>query len=332
MQRGWTQEQVDKLWEDILAFAKYSFNKSHSQAYAITAYISMYIKVHYPVEFITAYVNSYDGDIKGVSKVLQEAIRMNIDFRFDNWRTIKPYTEKRENTVLLGINTLKGFGRNVSVALNEVGKNQYNNFKELIQDLLSNSNIDKSQILALIQLNIFNEFAENGKLEKLFNLYVKIYDRKQFDKKNLPVDENILRKYSKETDKQFRNVDSEGLFGELCTSIENKPISIKRQLNIIFEYQGFINYVNEKLKDYAYVTKIDTKYSPKVRLYYLNNGEYETCKISKKIFTQNIIETGNIIQIIETSRNNRSMWNEEIQDYVKIPDEYDTWINSYIKR
>ena len=70
MKRGWTQQQVDKLWEDILVFAKYSFNKSHSAAYALTAYITMFFKVYYPVEFITAYINSYDGDTKKISEVL----------------------------------------------------------------------------------------------------------------------------------------------------------------------------------------------------------------------------------------------------------------------
>ena len=43
--RGWTQEQVDILWNTILDFAKYSFNKSHACAYAIIAYICMFLKV-----------------------------------------------------------------------------------------------------------------------------------------------------------------------------------------------------------------------------------------------------------------------------------------------
>lgn len=327
--RGWTQEQVDKLWEDILLFAKYSFNKSHSQAYAITAYISMYMKVYYPVEFITAYINSYDGDIKGVSKVLQEAIRLGVDFKFDNWRKIKPLTSKEGNTVLLGINTLKGFGKNVSVALNDVGFRQHLNFIELLQDFENNSNIDKTQLLALIQLNIFNEYGTNGKLEKLYKLYTEVYNRKQYDKDKLPIDENILKKYARETDKQYRDINNQGLFNELCLLIQDKPISLKRQLKIVFEYQGIINYINEKLENFAYIIKMDTKYSPKIRLYYLNNGECETCKISKKNFSQNPLNVGDVIQILDSSTKNRSMWNDEIQDYVKIENEYDTWINKY---
>lgn len=332
MQRGWSQEQADNLWEDILAFAKYSFNKSHSQAYAITAYISMYMKVHYPYEYITAYINSYDGDVKNIAKVLQEAIRMNLQFKFDNWKSIKPTTTLDNNIILLGINTLKGFGCNVSKALNEVGNRIHTSFLDLIIDLESNQNIDKSQIMTLTQLNLFNEYGENGKLEKIYKLYSNVYNRKQFDKGKLPIDETILKKYAKETEKQYRNIDTKGLFNELCMSLEDKKISLKRQLNLIFEYQGIISYTNSNLINFAYVLQTDVKYSPKVRLYYLNDGTCETCKISKKIYVCNPIDAGDIIQITKSSRQNKRIWNESIQDYDIIQDEYDTWINSYIKR
>ena len=107
IKRGWTQELVDKLWEDILMFAKYSFNKSHSAAYALTAYITMYLKVYYPVEFITAYINSYDGDTKKIAEVLQEAKRIGVKYVFDKWRNIKGRTSRRDNIVYLGTNSCR---------------------------------------------------------------------------------------------------------------------------------------------------------------------------------------------------------------------------------
>ena len=309
--RGWTQEQVDKLWEDILVFSKYSFNKSHSQAYAITAYISMFMKVHYPVEFICAYINSYDGDVKGTSKVLQEAIRMGIKFKFDKWHNILPYTTVEDDTVLLGINTLKEFGSNVSNALVECGKIHYNSFIELINALTQHNDISSSQISKLIKLNIFNEFGKSYRLSEVYKLYENIYNRKTFDKSKLPIDENILKKYARATEKQYRDIDNLGLFNELCLQIEDKDIPLKDKLNTIFELQGIVNYINPELINYYFILNIDTKYSPKVTLYCFEDGETKICKISKKVFSDNPINVGDIIKVTKTSTKNKSMWNEE---------------------
>lgn len=332
IKRGWTENQVNKLWEDILDFAKYSFNKSHAFCYALTAYITMYMKVHYPVEFICAYVNSYDGDVKNIPKVLQEAVRMGVNIGFDYWKNILQHTTVKNNKVLLGINTLKGFGTNVSNALIDVGTRSHDTFLDLLVDFENNPDINKTQLMTLIQMDMFKEYGNNGKLEKLYKLYSDVYNRKQFSKDNLPVDEEILKKYSKETEKQYREVNSHGLFNELCNSIKDKKIPLKRQLSIVFESLGIIDYTNPELDGFGYVLKIDTKYSPKIRLYYLNNGEQETCKVSKKTFANNPIEVGDIIQIGKTSRKHRRIWNEDIKDFVVIEDTFDTWIDNYIIR
>lgn len=166
MQRGWNKETCDKLWTDILDFAKYSFNKSHSAAYAITAYITMYLKCHYPGEFVTAAINSYDGDIAEISQVIGEAKRLGVNYCFDRWQNIKGTTTFDNGVVYLGINTIKGCGKNVSIALREVAEKNPNSFIELLQLLDDNENVDKSQIEALIRLNIFSEFGKRKNLYK----------------------------------------------------------------------------------------------------------------------------------------------------------------------
>lgn len=329
IKRGWTQELVDKLWEDILMFAKYSFNKSHSAAYALTAYITMYLKVYYPVEFITAYINSYDGDTKKIAEVLQEAKRIGVKYVFDKWRNIKGRTSRRDNIVYLGTNTVKGFGTNVAVGLNEVGKQECKTFVELIQLLITNPNIDKSQIEIMIKLDFFNEYGKRAKLLKIYNLYNDIYTAKVFNKSKLPdIDEKIIRKYSRETQKQYRDIDNKGLFNELCSAIEDKDISLKKQIEIKYEYMGVIDYVNYSLCNYAYVLKTNTKYSPKVKLYYFYNGETEVCKISKKIYIDNPINEGDIIYIASIKK--KFKYEKVGDEWVQNTNAYDTWIEKYI--
>lgn len=56
--RGWQEKQADTLCEQIMAFSRYSFNRSHSRCYAELGYITMYLKHHYPLEWWTAILNN----------------------------------------------------------------------------------------------------------------------------------------------------------------------------------------------------------------------------------------------------------------------------------
>lgn len=62
--RGWTPEQAQALCDTIMAFSRYSFNRSHSWAYAELGYITLYLKHHYKLEWWTAVLNNEDNGDK----------------------------------------------------------------------------------------------------------------------------------------------------------------------------------------------------------------------------------------------------------------------------
>ena len=62
MAKGLDEDEAVELFEMIEKFAGYGFNKSHSTAYALIAYMTAYLKAHYPVEFMAALLS---GDIAG---------------------------------------------------------------------------------------------------------------------------------------------------------------------------------------------------------------------------------------------------------------------------
>ena len=80
---GLTEQQAIDFWTMIIKFAGYGFNKSHSTAYALIAYMTAYLKAHYPVEFMAALLS---GDIPGrnfkskdaLVEHLEDCERMNI--------------------------------------------------------------------------------------------------------------------------------------------------------------------------------------------------------------------------------------------------------------
>jgi DNA polymerase-3 subunit alpha len=62
--RGWDESAIETICQQIQAFSRYSFNKSHSHAYAELGYITLYLKHHYPLEWWTAVLNNEDNNDK----------------------------------------------------------------------------------------------------------------------------------------------------------------------------------------------------------------------------------------------------------------------------
>lgn len=67
--RGWTEESIETICQQIMAFSRYSFNKSHSYAYGELGYITLYLKNHYKLEWWTAVLNN-EGDSDKVRKYI----------------------------------------------------------------------------------------------------------------------------------------------------------------------------------------------------------------------------------------------------------------------
>ena len=70
---GMADENIIKLWDNIVKFASYSFNKSHAAAYALISYRTAYLKNHYPLEFYTALISSATNDSDKMVNYIQQA-------------------------------------------------------------------------------------------------------------------------------------------------------------------------------------------------------------------------------------------------------------------
>lgn len=79
LNKGYSSELADTLWEEIKAFADYGFNKSHAVAYGVISYWSAYLKTHYPVEFMAAALTCDSGNMDQMIVYLQECRRMGIE-------------------------------------------------------------------------------------------------------------------------------------------------------------------------------------------------------------------------------------------------------------
>jgi DNA polymerase-3 subunit alpha len=115
MQRGLKLPQAEELWELIQKFAGYGFNKSHSTAYSLIAYMTAYLKAHYPVEFMAALLS---GDIDNrnfkrkdsLVEHLEDCRRLGIEItRPDVNRSGIDFTVQ-DGTIVFGLSAIKSCG------------------------------------------------------------------------------------------------------------------------------------------------------------------------------------------------------------------------------
>ena len=77
-QHGMTSKDAEALFNQILAFASYCFNRSHSAAYAFVAYQTAYLKCHYPVEYLSALLSSVASEADKTQLYIEEALKKGI--------------------------------------------------------------------------------------------------------------------------------------------------------------------------------------------------------------------------------------------------------------
>ncbi|MEO7427519.1 MAG: DNA polymerase III subunit alpha [Fibrobacteria bacterium] len=109
-ERGYDPKLAEKIWEVLVPFSSYAFNKSHSAAYATVAYQTAYLKAHYPAQFMAANMNSEMHDTTRLVVLLNDCKSMGIEVTFPNINaSLAKYTE-RDGKIVYGLAGIKNVG------------------------------------------------------------------------------------------------------------------------------------------------------------------------------------------------------------------------------
>jgi len=121
---GISDKIAQEIWEWILPFAYYGFNRSHSCAYAMIAYQTAYLKTLYPVEFMAALLTSEKHDVEKIAFFIEECKQMKIDvLPPDINESLTNFTVvPSEKKVRFGLSAIKNVGANVVKAITEERK------------------------------------------------------------------------------------------------------------------------------------------------------------------------------------------------------------------
>jgi DNA polymerase-3 subunit alpha len=159
---GYELEKADKIWEDIVAFSDYAFNKSHAAAYAYITYQTAWLKTHYPREFMCAVMISESGNRDEMIKCLAECRRMGINVLPPDINESKSsfYVDSQEN-IRFGLSPIKNLGETpVAVIMDERKSKSFSNFSDFCQrvDL---GVINRLKIESLVRAGCFDSLQEN---------------------------------------------------------------------------------------------------------------------------------------------------------------------------
>ena len=114
-ERGYGKEAVQVLWDTVLPFADYAFNKSHSVAYGYMSYMTAYLKANYPAEFMSALLTSTADDKDKTALYLEDAKAHRIKvLPPDINNSGRDYEPLNDHTILFGMKALKGVSDTVS--------------------------------------------------------------------------------------------------------------------------------------------------------------------------------------------------------------------------
>lgn len=79
IRNGVPEKTAEEIFNQMVSFAEYAFNKSHAAAYAVVAYETGYLKAHYTVEFMAALMTSVMGDSDSIAKYMRNCTEMGIE-------------------------------------------------------------------------------------------------------------------------------------------------------------------------------------------------------------------------------------------------------------
>jgi DNA polymerase III subunit alpha len=116
-ERGYSDEAATKLWEVMLPFAGYAFNKSHSEGYAILSYWTAYLKAHYPAEFMAAQLTQIAKDKAKSAIYLAECRRMGVKVLPPDVNESRVDFSAVNGSIRFGLSAIRNVGTGVAEAI-----------------------------------------------------------------------------------------------------------------------------------------------------------------------------------------------------------------------
>lgn len=170
---GIDEKTANKIYDDMIDFAKYAFNKSHAACYAVVAYQTAYLKTYYPVEFMAALMTSVVDNTDKVAGYIYVCRQMNIQMLPPDVNTSDMEFSVEDNAIRFGLSAVKSLGRpTIKAIIDERNKSRFTSMQDFISRLYTDLN--KRTLENLIKSGAFDTFGNNRR--QMMSVYARMLD------------------------------------------------------------------------------------------------------------------------------------------------------------
>jgi len=154
---GFSKSAIDKLWETLIPFSDYAFNRAHSAGYGMVSYWTGYLKANYPTEYMAALLTSVRDDKDKSALYLNECRRMGIKVLPPDVNESQSDYTPLGNDIRFGLTAIRNVGENVvaSIVANRATAGRYESFGDFLAKVDANV-CNKKTIESLIKGGAFD--------------------------------------------------------------------------------------------------------------------------------------------------------------------------------
>ena len=182
IKNGIDEVTANKIYDEMIDFAKYAFNKSHAAAYAVVSYQTAYLKYYYPVEFMAALLTSVIDNSGKVAEYIYSCRQMGIQILPpDINKSVGTFSVENGN-IRFGLTAIKSVGRPVIQAIIEE-RNERGEFKHLKDfiERMGGREVNKRTIENFIKAGVFDSLG--GTRKQFMMIYIQIMDQVNQERK-----------------------------------------------------------------------------------------------------------------------------------------------------
>ncbi|MCU6762561.1 DNA polymerase III subunit alpha [uncultured Roseburia sp.] len=180
---GISERTANKIFDEMIDFAKYAFNKSHAAAYAVVSYQTAYLKYYYPVAFMAALMTSVIDNSSKVSEYIMTCRQMGIEVLPPDINEGEGSFSVSGNAIRYGLSAIKSIGRPVIEAI--VAEREKNGLFTSLKDFierLAGREVNKRAVENFIKAGALDGLG--GTRKQFMQVYILVMDSVQQERKN----------------------------------------------------------------------------------------------------------------------------------------------------
>ncbi len=181
--RGIDEKTASGIYDTMMDFAKYAFNKSHAACYAVVAYQTAYLKYYYPVEFMAALMTSVIDNPKKVAEYILVCRNMGIEILPPDINEGESGFSVSGSSIRYALTAIKSVGRPVITAVVEERKERgpFLNLQDFV-NRITDKDVNKRAVESFIKAGALDGLG--GTRKQFMSVFSQVMDRTQKDRKN----------------------------------------------------------------------------------------------------------------------------------------------------